>query len=239
MSLGWPEMVNIYLSQRLALVQSGRAAPVAVSYSPTQPLAAALEKVATVALVGKSRRRLRLMLSVALAPPISYRLPPEVTRWRERWELARAAAAQSMSMQPDLVECRMDSRCRGIAVALATPALRQLHTWAAQSGGRIVSIQPLWSIATQCRAATSTAIDGLLIQEPDGACLLIDSGRQEGLPFVRVLAGHDPVVQPSIAALLRDADVGEDRVLRLGFGAVMKAVAPDLPRHWARHWERL
>lgn len=238
MSWVWPELVNIYLSQRLALVQTGCAAPMAVSYSPTLPFATALEKVAAAAFEGKSRRRLRLTLSAAFAPPISYRVPREVRRWSEKGEIARAAAAQSLSTQAELVECRMDSRSHGIAAALAAPALRQLHAWAVQSGGRIVSIQPLWSIATQCKAANSTAIDGVIVQEPDGVCLLIGSGRREVLPLVRVLAGRDSAIEAETAALLRDADVREERVLNLSFGAAMKDVVPGLPKHWARHWER-
>ena len=236
MSWGWPESVDIYLSQRLALVRVGSTPPLALSYSPTLPLAVVLERLTAAAFSSKSRRRFRITLSSGVAPACAYRVPREVTRWSEKLELARAAAAQSLAIQPELVDCQIDSRGRGFAAAMAVQTSRQLHAWAASLGARVVSIQPLWSIATQCRAAATSAIDAVVVLEPDGGSILVRPIGQAPA-IARALAwGEAAAVRSEAVAIAQEAGVKEERMLSLGFGATMNEINATFPKSWARHW---
>ena len=236
MSWGWPETVDIYLSQRLALVRVGGTPPLALSYSPTLPLAVVLERLTTAAFPGKSRRRFLITLSGGMAPACAYRVPREVTRWSEKLEVARAAAAQSLSIQPELIDCQIDSRGSGFAAAMSVQTSRQLHAWARSLGARIVSITPLWSIATQCRAATTPEIDAVLLLEPDGGSLMIRSIGQAPA-IARTLAWNEVAAMRTEAiAIAQDVGVKEERLLSLGFGAAMNDINVAFPKPWVRHW---
>jgi hypothetical protein len=200
------------------------------------PLAEVLERVASMAFIKVRRRRICLTLSAAMAPPFVYRVPPEVTRWTEAREIARAGAAHLLAVKPELVECRQDARHPGLAAAVSRSLLLQVRGWAESHGARIASIKPLWAVATQCRASSKSSIDGIAMLEPDGACLIMGLRRNTSPPVVHVWDGAEPAIELNIASSVREAGASVDRVLQLGFGAEMRSATPGYPNYLPRHW---
>lgn len=237
----WSEPVELYLGQNLAMLKVAHQEAVVLQHPATLPLERVLARLAeAMPPVPKRRwpqqRRLRVTLSAALCPAISYQAPPEVQRWQELQQIAHASATAALGIPLEQVLCEADTARRGIAAALATPLMADLQRWAQQQQARIASVRPLWAVATQSAAARAPAVQGVVLQEPDAMTLVVNDGKGQcqGATFV---GDTTPTAQQ---ASLRRCLVGwgltEEQLLKLHFQAAPATVTPQGPQVWAEHW---
>lgn len=233
----WSETADIYFGQGFAMFKAGSAASMVTYHDAALPLARVLPMLNEQA-EGNIRKgsRLRIYLSAAICPALGFTAPQEVTQWQERQQIARAAAAQTLGTGIEQLACEIDAIHPGVAAAVSVATIEELHQVAAELGSRLVSIQPLWSVVTQCPAVRHPNIKSAVLLEPDALTLLASDG-QNGL-HASTLPG-----QIDLATLLTHArrwQVGhsltDNQVIKIGFGVKAKTVMPEGPRHWPAHW---
>lgn len=172
----WSERVQVYLGSGLVLVQRP-GAPLWIFEPPaTLPLADVFKQMDEA--LGRARAkpwRLRVHLSAAFCPPVVFPLPKGINRYAEVEAIAQASAAQAWAIPParsgELV-CCIDQRHRGLAGALLGVTQRQIVQWAAGYRGSLVSLRPLWAVASDARVCREGKIQNLAVLEPDGLTLL-------------------------------------------------------------------
>lgn len=215
---GWPERVDVYLGAGIVLVKR-RARPL-VSLRPpvTLPLGDVLAQVDVACERAKGRPwSLYVVLGAALCPPVAFTLPQGVKRWREATVLAQAAAAQAWGLpadQADALVCALDTGRNGLAAALIKRTHDGLVEWAGRQRGHLVSLTPLWAVATQANGCRAAQLQQLTVHEP----------------------GAIAVVPPAPAP---DAPA---QTLEVRFSADVLPVQRrwrEGPNAWAGHWECL
>lgn len=182
---GWPERVDVYLGVGTVLVRR-RARPLVHLQPPaTLPLRDVLEQVDE---AGERRDgkpwSLHVALSASLCPPVTYTLPQGMKRWSEVASLAQAAAAQAWGLPPDQAEalvCALDSGHPGLAAALMKGARDGIVEWAARHRGHLLSLAPLWALATQAPACRAKGVQQLTLREP-GAMAVVQATPAANLP---------------------------------------------------------
>ncbi|MBX3660715.1 MAG: hypothetical protein KF740_19950 [Ramlibacter sp.] len=123
------------------------------------------------------RRRLRVWLGSGFCPLIQFALPEGVSNHHEIFTLARAAAAAQLQMPIEQVLCQTDRRHVGAAGAMPLRLWHQLNSWEGPMNGKLISIRPLWSAATQCSWAREEAVRSMQLEEPDGVTIVRTSDR--------------------------------------------------------------
>lgn len=244
----WSEAVDIYLGQGISMLKTASQETMVMQHPVTLPLERVLAKLADALGQGTQgsgaeqshprikRRKLRITLSAALCPAIGFNAPPEVTRWHERQEIAKATAAATLAMSAEQITCETDAFRPGVTTALALPLLAELKQWASQQHAYVASVHPLWAVATQCAAAHQNAVQGLLLDEPDSLTLLAedDQGRLNVLTLV-----HEPdpaARQASLRRWLISVGLSEDKLLKLSFDPQPNTLMPQGPNVWTAHW---
>lgn len=212
---GWPERVDVYLGVGCVLVKRRARPRVSLRPPATLPLGDVLAQVDEACDRIKGRPwHLHVALSAALCPPVPFTLPQGVKRWNEAMAMAQAAAAQAWGLpanQADALVCALDTGRTGLAAALMKGTQDRLLAWAGRHRGRLVSLTPVWAVATQARACRDRQVRQLTVHEPGAIAVVKDSlASEEGLA-VRFSANVLPLPQQ-----WRDG-----------------------PTAWAGHWERL
>ncbi len=235
----WFKSLDIYIGHGLAMLKAGSSDPVVLRTPATLPLDRVLS--AFVDSAGKnvaSGCNVRVYFSGAMCPALSIAAPKEVTRWQERRQIGHAVAAQSLGASTSEISCEMDGIHPGIAAAVFTASLEELQSWAKQQGGRIVSIEPIWAIATHCAAARHRSVQGLVLHEPDAITMLANDGHGR----FDALSLSSQIDSALLATHSRRWLIGhgltEDRALTIGFSAVAGNAMRDGPKPWSVHWYR-
>jgi hypothetical protein len=187
-----------------------------------------------------SPMRLRVTLSGALCPAIGFTVPSGVNSPEEVGEVARAAVAAQLGASPDQFTCAVDASRPGVAAAVPRNLTSALHDWAAQIQARLVSVQPLWSVATSCAAARTCAVKGVWVEEPDALTGLVGStqDRAGGTAKTMLRSAEENLGQAQLAQWFLQHAVAESDLLKLGFGTSAAIAAPGVPRPWHQHWTR-
>ena len=166
-------------------------------------------------------------------------MPAQVTRWAETCEIARATAAATVGTSPDQLMCEVETSGRGLAGAVSATVLRQFHDWAKLHRCTIVSIQPLWANAAQCRIATRSVAVGLLVQDPDATTVLVE--QIDGRLAAATVIGN--AVEAEFQAKVRRQLVSQGgsagEMVRLGFGVQKRTPLQGGPHRMADHWYEL
>jgi len=237
----WSEAAELFVGPTLAMLQSrGHKALVMEHENPLsvdQLLVIVSREIENLGTSNSKRsRRMRIVLSGALCPALTFAVPNQVTRWAERMEIARATAALAMGTAPDQLVCEMDEARAGVASAMTIRTQSVLHGWAAEHQFAITSIQPLWAIASQSRAAHDPVVQGLIVMEPDANTVLADAGAGK---VVAVTQAGRPVAadaQAHTRRLLVGLGLRESALLKLAFDAKPRAVMQYGPKAWPNHW---
>ncbi len=233
----WSETTDIYLGQGLAMFKAGSAASMVMHHDAALPLASVLQMLNEQADVNiKKGSRLRIYLSAAFCPALEVATPKEVKQWQERQQIAKAAAAHTLGAGIEQLACEIDAIHSGVAAAVSLATIEELRRGTVQLGGRLVSIQPLWSVVTQCSAVRHPGIKSVVLLEPDALTLLASDG-QNGF-HVSTLPG-----QIDSATLLMHArrwqvshSLTDNQVIKIGFGVKTATVMPKGPKQWPAHW---
>ena len=250
----WPEPVDLYLGRTVAMFGGeGRGSKAVVLRHPaTMPHADLLANLSESLAEQEprqttSRRSLRISLSGALCPAIAFQAPQGIRQWSELQEVANAAAAASMGMEARMLRCETDSVRSGLLAAIPEVLHQQLAQWAGQQGWRIVSIQPLWAMATQCKAASAHEVQCVLLHEVDGLTLIAPAASSsQGKPSkteaaALCMAGEHDAADPPAAARrwLIGHGLAQDKLLSLAFGPRARTAMTKGPQCWPMHWSRL
>ena len=239
----WSEQVNVYLGTGLVLVQ--RPAMTLWCFEPpaTWPLDDVLRHVNQALDRANSKPwRLSVYLSAALCPPVAFGVPAGVRRYEEMLSIAQASAVQAWGMpidQTNEIVCCLDGAHRGLAAAMLAGTHQRIVRWATEHKGHLISLKPLWVVASQARACQTSRVHCLSLHEP-GALTFI-SLKPSSLVKARVWLGQRE----------------EACALSLGLGEINQELGPSVhtdgltmsfrsrpyankwhegPMDWAHHW---
>lgn len=237
----WSETVHLYLGQGMSLLRVGHGQEVVTSHPVTWPMAQVLAKLTETMGQHKlqklsRRRKLRVTLSGALCPVMSYAAPPDVTRWDELHSIAQASAAMTLGIPGDQVLCEMDNNQPQLASAITVPLMQALQGWAKQHQFSLNSVQPLWALASQSAETAKAAVHGLVVQEPDSVTLMVEN--QNGMYVAATLTGSDDQLSTLTRRWLVSQGLSDESLLKLRFTAATQTVMPQGPRLWEKHWAK-
>lgn len=235
----WSESIELYLGQGLAMLKKDGqelviAHPATLTFG--QVLAKLTEAVAQMQPPKRAKRcKLRVTLSGALCPAVTFGAPQEVRRWGELQNIAQASAAMSMEVGPDQILCEMDIARRDLASGLSALLMQSLQDWATQQRFHLTSMRPLWAVASQSPMARRLAVQGLLVQEPDAVTLLTeDTG---GKFCATTLTGSEDQLPMLTRRWLVSQDIQHEKLLKLRFAAPSRPFLPHGPTAWPTHWD--
>ncbi len=160
--------VDLYLGQRLAVLQPGKAPSVVVEFDVATPAATILRRVSSqLKTLPESsfsgRARCRIWLSGALCPAIPVTFPQGLQGWRERQRYGESLAAEALGIDAESIAFELVGGSECIAAAMANGLRDTLSIWAKEQGWRMGSLSPLWSVATRI----ADKADALVLIEPD------------------------------------------------------------------------
>ncbi|MGE0097855.1 MAG: hypothetical protein AB7S86_05850 [Hydrogenophaga sp.] len=212
---GWPERVDVYLGAGTVLVKRRARALVSLRPPATLPLGDVLAQVDEACERSQDKPwRLHVALGAAMCPPVTFTLSQGVKRWSETVALAQAAAAQAWGLpadQADALVCALDAGRKGLAAALMRGAHDLIGQWAGSHRGRLVSLAPVWALATQAPACRAMPVRQLTVHEPGAIAAVQDAGLPGAGLEVRFSVEVLPLTQQWMQG----------------------------PAAWAGHWERL
>ncbi len=237
----WSETVHLYLGQGMSLLQIGHGQEVVTPHAATMPVAQVLAKLTETMgqhnFLKKPRRsKLRVTLSGALCPAMTYAAPPDVTRWDELHRIAQASAAMTLGILVDQVLSEMDINQPQLASAIAAPLMQALQGWAGQHRFRLTSVQPLWATASQSAETGKAAIRGLVVQEPDSVTVMAKV--QNGKYVAATLTGPEDQLPTLTRRWLVSQGLSDENLLKLRFTAATHTVMQQGPRLWEKHWDQ-
>ncbi len=237
----WSERIDLYLGQGLAMVKTMRHSERVIKFAATLPMDRVLERVgqeiqAMGIAKGRMRGRLHVTLSGSLCPASAFLAPDAVNRWDELRSFAQASAASALGVAADEIVSETDRYCAGIVASVGRTLLDDLSQWAITLYCSIASVRPLWATASDCPAAGSANIKGVLVSEPDAQTLVAVG--QGGTRLASTLLGGveagDNRLQ--IRRWLVGAGLSESDILQLALLAVPQSLMPRGPDAWAGHW---
>lgn len=219
---GWPERVDVYLGAGTVLVKRRAHALVHLQPPATLPLSDVLRQVDEACERVKGRPwGVHVALGAALCPPVPFTLPQGVKRWDEAMALAQAAAAQAWGLpanEADALVCAVDTGRRGLAGALMKGVQDGISEWAVRHRGQLVSLAPLWALATHAPACRAGQVLQITVHEP-GAMAVVQDAAASGATSDKLGLGIDVRFSPEALPLHRQWSRG--------------------PAAWAGHWECL
>lgn len=177
----WPDRVDIYLGRGLVLIRSV-GLPVKRFEPPlTLPLSDILDQVDRE--MGRSASRpwnLRVYLSATFCSPVTFSLPDGVEGQREPEAIAKATAASAKGLPEDRsgeLVCALDHSQAGLAAVMMAGTYDQIMSWARKHRGRLLSLSPLWAVATTAPLARRELEQArsVALLESDAATLLIQA----------------------------------------------------------------
>ena len=236
----WSETVDVYLGQGVAMLKAGAQETIVWRGPATLPLERVLARLADSAaasqVILKKGSRLRISLSGAWCPATAVTIPESVTRWEEVRQIARASAAKDMGSDPEQVACEMDAMAWGVSAAVSLAMLHELECWATQMRCKLVSVSPLWAIATQSSLSRRRSTKSLLVKEPDAATLVSCNGKGG----FRAVTWPGDMDGSALQAHSRQWLLGQGQdgsgLLSLGFGVDVHPRMAAGPVRWSGHW---
>lgn len=237
----WSETAELYLGPTVAMLRLPGKDTVVVEHMESLPvdqlLGGVSRQVAKQGIVDANRaRRLRIVLSGALCPALTFVAPKQVTRWTERMEIARATAAMAMGTTPDQVVCEMDTARPGLASAITIHTMSTLQDWTARHSFKVTSIQPLWAIASQSRTASQAAVKALMVVDPDAITVVADDGVGKLVASTQPGQVSASDEQAHTRRLLVGLGLRESDLLKLAFGPAARTVMRCGPASWPNSW---
>ncbi len=219
---GWPERVDVYIGTGTVLVKRRAHALVSLHPPATLPLGDVLAKVDDACERDRCRPwRLHVTLSASLCPPVVFAVPEGLKRWSEAMALAQAAAADAWGLPMDQAHelvCALDTGRHGLAAALMKGTQDRIQAWAGRHRGHLVSLEPLWAVATRARACRSSQVRRVTLHEPGALSIVPDAGGTG------------------------TADAESEGGIRVRFSPEVlphRQQWPHGPAAWDGHWERL
>jgi hypothetical protein len=239
--LAWPETIDVHLGRGYFMLRPYKQAVQVHQYPTTLPLGRALSRLSdllrqTQQRAPKANRpgwlkdRLRVTLSAALCPPIEHPVPAGINSSDELQIIACSAAARQLDCTADTLVCALQPFAPGLAAALPRDLLDCYQRLAHELRFELVSLQPLWSVATACRAARRKSCTGIQLLEPDA---LTTISQNVTPPFYSARSTDAMDILPAAS---NNSVQGQ---LRVELTLEPQKPVPDGPDYWPLHWRQL
>lgn len=240
----WSERVDVYLGTGLVLVQ--RPGMPLWTFEPpaTLPLDDELRHVNQALDRANAKPwHLSVHLSAALCPPVAFVVPKGVKRHEVR-AIACASAAHAWNVQAEQaveVVCSLDAGHQGLAAAMLQGTHRVIAQWAAQQKGRLVSLRPLWAVATAAKACADQQVECVALLEPDALTVLNLSPTRTAHTKSWVGRYWPADALSSLAEMSDQVDEAQPRTgVAMAFNREpTQNVWVQGPSAWAKHWSVL
>ena len=235
----WFKVTDLYLARNLCLLHVGEKVQLRVESSEPEDVLVLLKRLdvelrKSKPLLGK---RLRVMLSAALAPVIPLQIPAEVQRWDERIAILQSSAHQVFASKASHIMTQIEANGAPLGAAIAQETSYAITQWSEAHGLRLQSMQPIWSIASTAPALKANTCKGLQINEADGSLLLVE---QEG-QWSQFYQGTDMPLQAR-ESVLRRIKIGlglrEQEILAMKFGEEAQPPDVSLLMFWNTCWSK-
>lgn len=239
MLLDWFKVTDLYLARNLCLLRVGEKFHLRIESHAPETVSVLLKRLDEE--LSKSKRplgkRLRVLLSAALAPAIPLQIPAEVQRWDERLAILQVSAQREIVSKAEHIITQIEANGAPLGAAIATGTSVAITQWSESHGLRLQSMQPIWSIASAAAATQANTCKGLQINEADGSSLLVEQDDQ----WSRFYQGADMPIQARESVLRRiklGLGVREQEFMTLNFGEKSNAPDDSLPKSWNTYWSK-
>lgn len=233
MQLAWFKSADMYIGQGLVLLKIGREKTHVFELASTMPIERLLASCTGLV---KKGTKFKITLSSALCSGIKVQIPTDIVRTNELQAFLSASAAQQLNAAGVSFKCAIDSQNRSLAAAIPSNILNAIHAWAKQQACFISSICPLWSVVTQFADCQKANIQGLVLHEPDGAMLIVQTPNDnlQALSWPGQLPTD--VMQANISRALVGYNMLAQNVLILRFSEKPSLTVSNSPIAWSNHW---
>lgn len=179
---------------------------------------------------------LHVTLGATRCRALSFSAPAALRSWQELQTVATAQAAQALGRRADQIECTLSPNCNGIAGVMDSDVLPQLRNWAKQHQLNLVSVAPLWSVASACKLVQRDKGYALAIHEPDAITLLVNTQDAPQQAATIPMLGDKNSAEIVMRRHMVSMNVPENEVLRLNFATQVQTRSVTLPGMWSGHW---
>jgi hypothetical protein len=188
----WSKTLELYIGATGSMLKAPGQSALVVPHPATLPLDRVLLLI-TEALnanltnnknVRLKSSKLRVTLGGSICPPLACQVPAGINNARELALIANNTAAQKLGMPVADLACEWDTATPNVLSAMPRWWMQSLEGWAGRQHAKIVSIQPLWAVATACKLARNKAIHGICLYEDDGVISLTNPHISEDDAFI-------------------------------------------------------
>ena len=233
MQLAWFKTADLYLGHGLVMLKVNPQTTHIFEHAPTMPVDRVLASCNGLV---KKGTKLRIVLSSHLCAAIHVQIPTAVVHSNELNALMSASAAQQLDAPGSEFVCAIDKNKKSISAAIPIYTRNAIQAWVLQQGCSIASLQPLWALATQFSVSQNANIKGLVLHEPDGSILMVETnnGEMQTMSWSGHLAFD--VMQANVQRALVSFDLVEQNLLSLQFAAKPAFAMRNPPVQWHNHW---
>lgn len=235
----WFKVTDLYLARNLCLLRVGENVHLRVDTPEPAEIFSLLKCLDEE--LSKSKpslgKRLRVMLSAALAPAIPLQIPAEVERWDERLAILQASAHRAFASKISHITTQIEANGAPLGAAIAQETSYAITQWSEAHGLRLQSMQPIWSIASTASALKANTCKGLQINEADGSLLLVEQDGQ----WSQYYQGMDMPIQARVSVLRRikmGLSLQEQEIFTMKFGEKTDQPDDSLPMFWNTCWSK-
>ncbi len=250
----WSKTVDLYLSATCSMLRWAHQPVVVVTHPATLPLDRVLSRIKDAAQATAPRSpnvlrgtKLRVMLGGSLCPPVNLLVPTGIKNWQELQMLAQANAAQQLGINAQQTACEWDHRATSINAAMPLAWVQGLQDWAQGERAKVVSMQPIWAVATQSLLVRQGTVRALWLQEQDGVSLLAcpasiatpSYGADTMHPTHHgafLTTPSDAITSDTASHWLAAQRISPAETLRLAFSDAAKPAINGVPSRWREHW---
>lgn len=233
MQLAWFKTADMYIGQGLLLLKIGHQKEHIFELASTMPIDRILSNCAGLL---KKGTRLKITLSSALCSPVHTQVPAEIVRATELQAFLSASAAEQLNAPRVQFKCAIDPKNKSLAAAIPTNIHDTVLAWATQQACSITSIRPLWSVLTEFGAFQKENIQGLVLYEPDGSMMIIETQNDtlQALSWRGQFA--EEVMQANISRALVGFNLMAKNIQSFKFSAKSVVAMNPAPVLWSNHW---
>ena len=239
MLLAWRNNADLYIGQDVTALQAPGGKLAVAPHAAGQPLHDVLAPVQ--ARLGQGAR-LRIAVSGYYCPAVPFTPPEGLRNWAETRAVMAAQASAALHIEPALLRVEFDANQQLAMAVLPAPWLAELNAWAASAKIKIVSLRPLWSMASECSLARRADSSVLVLAENDSVTTLLQDGKGQ-VKTITVPASRDIASGNTRPDLLPGPLKNvEGKVVRLAFnplGALndsRRGDAGNLPKFCGNCW---
>lgn len=225
--------VDLYLASGTFFVQRGAGVLQQLPLGADADLEAALAAAPEAA----SARRWRVFLSGGLCPAVSFEVPPAVRARKELAAIAAASAEAALPPERRPAAHALEREGARVAAPLAASLLASIRAATVGRGGQLLTVAPLWSVATQCKLVRGPATAGLVLEEPDSCTLVATPARGEAGAITLPRAADGSLDTAAMRRWQTAMGLPPEQWVRLVFGARAAPLA-GAPACFPERWER-